>query len=59
MSDQGRRNGYLGEMDDFNNLNLSRQTITRQIAELSAEIEDYVFKSQNRFIFSVLFGESV
>ena len=38
------------KMDDFNNVSLSRQTITRRIAELSADITDQVFEKSNRLI---------
>ncbi len=38
------------KMDDFNNMSLSRQTITRRIAELSADMTDQVFEKSNRLI---------
>ena len=38
------------KMDDFNNVSLSRQTITRRIAELSADMTDQVFEKSNRLI---------
>ena len=37
-------------MDDFNNVSLSRQTITRRIADLSADIKDQVFEKSDRLI---------
>ena len=36
-------------MDDFNNVSLSRQTITRRIADLSADIKDQVFEQLKSF----------
>ena len=39
------------KMDDFNNVSLSRQTITRRIAELPADITDQVFEKSNRLIY--------
>ena len=36
-------------MDYFNNVSLSRQTITRRIAELSANIKDRVFEQSKSF----------
>ena len=38
------------KMDDFNNVSLSRQTITRRIAKLSADIKDQVFEKSDRLI---------
>ena len=41
--------GYPGENGWFNNVSLSRQTITRRIAELSANIKDQVFEQSKSF----------
>ena len=38
------------KIGDFNNVSLSRQTITRRIAELSADIKDQVFEKSDRLI---------
>ena len=46
-------------MDDFNNVSLSRQIITRRIAELSADIKDQVFeKSTSLDFYSIACDES-
>ena len=39
------------KIGDFNNVSLSRQTITRRIAELSADIKDQVFEKSKSFNF--------
>ena len=38
-------------MDDFNNVSLSRQTFSRRIAKLSADIQDEVFEKSKSFDF--------
>ena len=46
-------------MDDINNVSLSRQTITRRIAELSADVKDQVTdKSKSFDFFSIACDES-
>ena len=46
-------------MDDIKNMSLSRQTITRRIAELSADIKDQVTEKSKSFNFySIACAES-
>ena len=47
------------KMDDFNNVSLSRQTITRRIAELSPGVKDQVTEKSKSFdFFSIACDES-
>ena len=47
------------KMDDINNVSLSRQTITRRIAELSADVKYQVTgKSKSFYFFSIACDES-
>ena len=47
------------KMDDFNNVSLSRQTITRRIAEWSSDVKDRVTEKFKSFdFFSIPCDES-